>query len=253
MSWVNNAWVVGIASGVPSGLLVAWLLSLFLSKKKDREYRQQVTSANREVIYAMRSGIPDNALPTHRVVEALINSTARRYGFEAADLYTPEQLAEELIKEVMDSSFLSSAKKSEYCTDLSASMTPESNTALDVAEVRGILPENSSPLRKLETAQRESEIRSVSAIVGIAGGVVSAWFALRALVPTLEGSLHLVGKSLTLSIISIVFLLTCAMFFYQVLERIKIRRIVEIANKAALDATRATADEVDEFMSKMTK
>lgn len=118
MSWLNNAWIVGISTGIVSGLLVTWLLNVFISKKKDREYQQRIAGANREVILSVRAGIPDDNLPAKEVVEALINSTARRYSVQPTELYQPKELAEELIKEVMDSSFLSQAKKIEYCTAL---------------------------------------------------------------------------------------------------------------------------------------
>jgi hypothetical protein len=48
----------------------------------------------------------------------LINATARLYGVESANLFTPSQIAEELIKEVMDSSFISSSQKAEFCAKL---------------------------------------------------------------------------------------------------------------------------------------
>jgi uncharacterized membrane protein len=57
-------------------------------------------------------------IPSRQVVIALVNSTARRYAVAAGDLYGPQEIAEELIKEVMDSSFISSAKKAEHCAQL---------------------------------------------------------------------------------------------------------------------------------------
>ncbi len=111
---VNNAWFVGILTG----LIVTWASRFLLTKKDDREYLQKVLGANREVIYAIRPGISEGQIPTRTVVIALLQATARRYGVSADALLTPEQIAEELIKEVMDSSFISAAQKAEFCAQL---------------------------------------------------------------------------------------------------------------------------------------
>src|SRR6185312_1655389 len=104
MSWYSNPWVVGVISGIPSGLLVNWVSRKLLGKREDREYLQKTLIANREVIYAIRPGISEGHIPTYEVLTALINATARRYGVEPEDLYTPKTISEELVKEVMDSS-----------------------------------------------------------------------------------------------------------------------------------------------------
>jgi hypothetical protein len=195
MNWLNNGWVIGIATGVVSGLLVYWLLSLFLSKKKDREYQQLVRTANREVIYAIRAGIPDNALPPRVVVEALIRSTARRYDLGAADLYQPEELTEELIKEVMDSSFLSATKKAEYCTALQTAMI---KTETPRAELR--VEAVAESIRRVDRVQSKVEIVRLSAFVSSLVGIFSAFLALRELLPTLQAKLHAVGRSVFVSI-----------------------------------------------------
>ena len=129
MTVLTNVWVVGIGTGILSGLLVRMGRAGFLSKRENRKY-QKVIGANREVIYAIRPGIPEGQIPSREVVQALTNSTARRAGVSPSDLYKPNEIAEELIKEVMDSSFLPSAKKSEYCTQLAAlrSQPPDTHT-----------------------------------------------------------------------------------------------------------------------------
>src|ERR1700751_5864614 len=105
MAWLNNGWVIGVGSGLISGVLVYWIVKIFSSRKDDKEYRQKLTSANKEVMYAIRPGISEGQLPDRNVIAALVNATARHYSIPPEDLFSPEQLAEELIKEVMDSSF----------------------------------------------------------------------------------------------------------------------------------------------------
>ena len=141
-----------------SGLLVTWLLRVLISKRKTREYKQQLSSANREVIYSIRAGIPEGNMPSGEVIEAMIHATARRYEVEASELYTISELIEELVKEVMDTSFLSSQKKEEYCSSL-----------LELKAQSGVRPDDVSLLVARDSAVRmrstTSEVEKVSSLL----------------------------------------------------------------------------------------
>lgn len=115
---LSNGWVVGTGGGVLSGLIVTWLTRILFSKKDQKDLAINISSANREILYAIRPEISENALPSVDVIEALKNATARKYKVESERLYTVSQVVEELIKEIMDSSFISSAAKREYCESL---------------------------------------------------------------------------------------------------------------------------------------
>jgi hypothetical protein len=118
MTWIYHPWVIGIGAGILSGIVVMLISRYLLGKRENREYIQKVIGANREVIYAIRPGISEGMIPTRDVVNALVAATARKYGVSASDLYDTTKIAEELTKEIMDSSFISSAKKTDYCAQL---------------------------------------------------------------------------------------------------------------------------------------
>jgi hypothetical protein len=116
--WATNDWLVGIGSSVLAGVvlyLVSWFL---LTKRRRHEFLQLVRLANREVMSAIRPGIAEGHIPGGNVLQAMANATARKYGLRRPDLFTTAELADELVKEVMDSSFLSSAQKADYCSKL---------------------------------------------------------------------------------------------------------------------------------------
>jgi len=115
---LNNGWVVGIGGGVLSGLIVAWLTRTLFSKRDLRELAINISSANKEILYAIRPEISENSLPSIEVIDALKNATARKYKIEPERLHGTTQIVEELIKEIMDSSFISSSAKREYCESL---------------------------------------------------------------------------------------------------------------------------------------
>ena len=118
LDWLNDPWVIGIGGGILSGLVVTAVSRLLLSKRENREYAQKLAAANQEIVYAIRPGIPEGVFPTRQVLAALGAATARKYAVEKGDLFGPSELAQELMKEVMDSSFLSASDKQEHCSKL---------------------------------------------------------------------------------------------------------------------------------------
>lgn len=168
--WLNNPWVVGIGGGVLSGFLVAWVTHLLLARGENKEYREKVASANRDVIYAIRPGISEGNIPTAEVVHALIESTARHHEVSRSDLYGPKQIAEELVKEVMDTSFLSSARKAEYCQQL---LPLEGPPGAEQSTPTGARSESS----ELIASYRKETIEWVSGLLGFIAATMSVMTA----------------------------------------------------------------------------
>ncbi|WP_447087892.1 hypothetical protein [Enterobacter bugandensis] len=117
-SFINNVWFVGIIGGVLSGLVSTWIIQKLFSGKNKKEYLRKVDSTNKEIVYSLRSAISDDVHHTPMVINGLISSTARKNGVLTKDVYSIRKIAEDLIKEVMDSSFISSQYKKAYCDNL---------------------------------------------------------------------------------------------------------------------------------------
>ena len=120
MNLFSNPWIVGIGGGVISGLVVAYILRLIFSKRDDREYAQKISIANHEVLYAVRPGISESVIPANNILNSLIEATARKYAVDVTDMYDLNDVSSELIKEVMDSSFISASAKQDFCQKLTA-------------------------------------------------------------------------------------------------------------------------------------
>ncbi|MGR2921984.1 hypothetical protein [Acinetobacter sp. 1125_18A] len=116
---INNNWFIGIVGGSISGLLVWFITNYLFKSKQTQAYIQKVLSVNRELIYSLRSGISQKDLPNLEVLAALRSATSRKYSVDINDIYTNKELAEELIKEVMDSSFIPVESKASFCALLS--------------------------------------------------------------------------------------------------------------------------------------
>lgn len=118
MEFLNNQWTIGIGGGIFSGIIVT-LISRFLFNKKDnKEYNQNVRSANNEVIYALRPTISENYFPETNIILALIEANSRKFKVNSKDMYTMKQIAQEMTKEIMDTSFISYQKKDELFNHL---------------------------------------------------------------------------------------------------------------------------------------
>lgn len=113
-----NPWIVGIGGSVLGGIIVTLISRMLFSRRENRELNQKIEGANREVLYAIRPSISEGKLPTNKVIETLIFATARKYGISENEMNNRELISDDLIKEVMDTSFLSSESKFEYCKEL---------------------------------------------------------------------------------------------------------------------------------------
>ena len=110
----NNPWFIGIAGGILSGIIVTFISRALFKKKDSKEYNQNVRSANNEVIYALRPTISESSFPNKEVIEALIKANSRKFQVNSNDMYNTREIAEEITKEIMDTSFYHVQKKQIY-------------------------------------------------------------------------------------------------------------------------------------------
>lgn len=120
MEFLQNGWVVGIGGGIISGFVVYAVTALVFSKQSKREFDRRIAIANQEVVLAVRQGVPEHRVPEENVLHAMIAATARKHGLQCTDMYGSSEVAQDLIKDVMDSSFISAETKESYATRLSA-------------------------------------------------------------------------------------------------------------------------------------
>jgi hypothetical protein len=160
---LDNPWFVGIVGGILSGIAATWISRLIFSKRDSREYAQKVAAVNREVIYSLRPGISEGNIPDADVLNALVASTCRKYGVAVPDAFNVVQISEELVKEVMDSSFISSATKQDYCAKLLAMRSPPAPKLEPQAKST---TEKSTSVESIESL-RSKMLAQMSAITGV--------------------------------------------------------------------------------------
>lgn len=175
MEFLNNPWFIGIGGGILSGLIVTFISRALLSRRDQREYAQKVMAANREVVYAVRPGISENLVPTPEVLDSLVEATARKYGVDRKDLYRPAEIAQDLMKEVMDSSFISAKAKEDYCTKLGGLSEPKTTKPA----IRAITTTSSSKNWRPQGVEeyRSRMVSMMSIMMGVLAATMTALLA----------------------------------------------------------------------------
>ena len=226
MEIFNNAWVVGIGGGILSGLIVTLITRYIFSKKDNKEYAQKVSAVNKEVVYVLRPGISEGHIPDNEVLSSLINATARKYKVERGDAYQAKQIAEELIKEIMDSSFISSETKKNYCETLAHLVNSER-------------PETTPSESRIERISIESEFRKrqnerMSAVLGMTAAMGTMLVALTTVLdkPVFSSALKgFVGIALpTVTVLASVIIATAAMLLSVKLKNARSNKKEEVAD-----------------------
>lgn len=108
---LNNPWV----SSILGGFVVYFVTNLIFSKKENKEYEQKVQTANNELLYNMRPLIAQEAIPKSDIIESIMRSISRKYEIKTSDLLDFSLMRDDLIREVMESTFLDTPQKIKFC------------------------------------------------------------------------------------------------------------------------------------------
>lgn len=131
----SNNWIVGILSGILSGLGTQFILSRFNSYRK----LKQMLEANKVLIEILKPYIAENGLPSKSVVKSLIESIARKYNIKRENMYSIDDICEELIREVMEDIYLPIENKYEYIEQLQIYKSSNSDSNRDDNSLKGII------------------------------------------------------------------------------------------------------------------
>ena len=238
MEILNNPWFIGIGGGILSGIIVTAISRFIFSKKDNREYAQKVAIVNREVIYAIRPGISEGEIPTKEILQSLINSTARKYNIESKDAYKPSEIADDLIKEVMDSSFISAKTKNEYCKRLDEIKSIPK-------EKLGLIIEKEMAIQKsVLSAYRERMTKMMSIILGIISAVMTLLFSFS----EFKGAEYLVSYEVLLPTILIALILFASALLIYLFKKL----IAKERLKSIYDYNKSIENKSDENKSNIT-
>lgn len=111
----SNPWFIGIAGSILASIIIKFLNNIF--GKKD--YNLNVKKANSELINLLIMSTAEEKLPNQAVVEALINSTAKKYSVRLNDIHSVNDTYDDLIKAIYETNFVPIDKKQVIANQLS--------------------------------------------------------------------------------------------------------------------------------------
>lgn len=131
MDFVSNDWFISFVSGIT----VYVGQRIWERRKENRELLRDIQIANQEVLQAIRPHISEGLTPERPLIDSLLSSTSKKYGLQVNQLYSINEVVDELVKEVLGSSFISVRVKNEFCNTLtSIKTTLESNEDVGFSE-----------------------------------------------------------------------------------------------------------------------
>lgn len=105
-NFIHNAWFVGIIGGIISGIIVYYLTSYVLDRKKKSEHKRNIVISNEEVLLVLRPYIAKSGLPSIEQLTAIINSIARRYNVQPIEMKTVGMFYEDLVLDFVSNVYI---------------------------------------------------------------------------------------------------------------------------------------------------
>lgn len=123
-------WFVNFVSGPLITEILATLVGSFLiwtvnrirksilKQAETKAYLKNIESANQEVIVKLIPGINEGYYPSREIIASLLEAESLRHLVKKSEVYSIGQVINELIREVMDSGFLSQEQKNLHTNKL---------------------------------------------------------------------------------------------------------------------------------------
>lgn len=206
--FVNNTWFVSIIGGLIVTAASGLATRIFLNRREAKDYQRAVDLANAEIVRSVRPSISEKALPPRNVIKSVIAATGRKYGVDPKDVYGIAEVVDELVNEVMASSFISAQTKVDYCASLSTlKVVPESEIPK---------PPASKPSKPWIRVTREDEVltATISVLVATMSGLIFVFMAVE-----LSDGLLAIARSFTVSLALPLAATVALMFFTPVILR----------------------------------
>lgn len=170
--FLKNPWVVGIVGGIVTYLITNVGASMFVGRKRKREYLAKIKLGNTEVLALMRRSLSEGIDLNKSLVTALVGAAARRHEVDVTDLLDIEAISEDLTHEVLDTSFLSASEKLNICQSIQ-SIVPASD-AVGADSVVEELHDEIASLKRQRLRQSSIQADGVVSVTALMAGITVA-------------------------------------------------------------------------------
>lgn len=115
---IENEWFVGIVGGIISGIIVYFLTSYIVERKKKIEHRKNIVLSNNAVLSVLKPHIANSGLPSINQLKAIISSVSRQYGVNTSEMKTIGMFYEDLIFEFVANVYIPNSIKEKNIENL---------------------------------------------------------------------------------------------------------------------------------------
>jgi hypothetical protein len=227
MELFSNPWIVGIGGSMISGILVGIITRYIFSGGVKKEYLHKIQAANNEILDVIRHSIAEKVFPLFEVIDSIRASISKKYGVSKSDLYNAITLCNDIVKEIMESPFLSSKEKVDFC-DLVVGVKKQH---------QGIEEDQVDKSESINTGKSESsEFLSLTLGVTTAGMVIVT----TTLISLMQNKFGIEGKPVFETLLPVLIVATLVPLLFSVVI-VAMRRFKKKTNKAVLsDTTKKT-------------
>lgn len=201
---LQNQWVVAIGSSVISGVIVFLVTEKFFKHSQNKENAKKIENANLEIISILTRCIVDGDLLKPEVAIAVQKSSCRRYGINENEVFSLEEIGEELLNDILKTPYISVKQKEEYAEKMIRYKLEVKSVKLDKTE-------------KSSTHKENNDYKEYSALIGIITSIIPliAMFIIL-------GNYNITNYEIFLSIISmelIILLIIISFIYKKMLEK----------------------------------
>jgi len=118
MEILQNPWIIGIFSGIVSGIVILIIGRLISSKREKKVYNQKVLQGNQELITPMKPLILENNKSIGDLYSSMKSAVSKKYNINIDDLYSINDFADIIIAETLQSPFLNDEQKKNHCKEI---------------------------------------------------------------------------------------------------------------------------------------
>jgi uncharacterized membrane protein YagU involved in acid resistance len=118
MEILQNSWFIGICGGIISSIIVFFITNFIFSKGENKLYNQKVFQGNQEIIILIKPLIVEKNKFTRELYSSLKSAISKKYSIDRNDIYSIDELTSVIIADVLQTPFLNSEQKNNYCNEI---------------------------------------------------------------------------------------------------------------------------------------
>lgn len=113
-NFFSNQWVINIGTGLIVYIVTTIISRIIINKAANKQKQQQIENANSEIIRILKPYVVERNILNKMIINSITESVARKYNLSIDEVLNVRAICEELIREILESSYVDNEKKSEY-------------------------------------------------------------------------------------------------------------------------------------------